>query len=84
MTKYDIKLRRKALTKGQIERHKNFKSMTGRKTELSGNSWVKLALILFASVAIVVVIVMGIVKLSEPPPPQKNVDQEIFEEFKTD
>ena len=85
MTKYDIKLRRRALTKGQIERHKDFRGMVDMKHgESGGRSWVRLALILFATAAIASMIVFGILKVSTPPPAQENVDQEIFKEFKTE
>ncbi len=86
MTQYDIKLRRRALSKGQIERHKDFHRMINREPdEKGGRSWVRLALIIFAIAAIISMMVLGVARISKtPPPPKENVDQEIFDEFKTE
>lgn len=84
MTKYDIKLRRKALSKGQIERHKDFKNLYHMTPERKrSGTWIRLAVIVFAIAAFVAMIALGISRWKE----MKNVKEEVpthdvFDEFK--
>lgn len=85
MTKYDIKLRRHSLTQGQIERHKDFKSLA-KKTYIERKSyaWIKLLAAVLAVVAVTCMMIFGIYRANTKKVIQENPDMEIFEEFKTE
>lgn len=86
MTKYDIRLRRKALSKGQIERHKDFKGLyhkepgEGRR----GNGWFRILAIVLAALAIAAMMYAGAKRLQEKRTPVEQDDTDIFDEFKTE
>ncbi len=83
MTKYDIRIKRKSLSQGQIARHKDFRSL--RKFKDSGdksNGLVRIVLIIIALVLFVGMTIFGINKITEEKPLQNDSDgMEIFEEF---
>ncbi|PIB36693.1 hypothetical protein BFP72_15420 [Reichenbachiella sp. 5M10] len=87
MTKYDIRLRRESVKKSQIDKHKDFQSLSDlvqreKKSTSSRRMW----LLLVAAVLILSMLVMGLVrvKLDRQHPKQENVDQMLFDEFKSE
>lgn len=86
MTKYDIKFRRNALTKGRIERHKDFRSLQQMMpNQGEERSTKRLWIILFALVAIVGMIGLGIWRSTEVKEQQETTEPvDIFDEFKTE
>lgn len=84
MTKYDIRLRRKALSKGQIERHMDFKGLYPKepKEEKKG-SWFRIIAIVVAVLAIAAMMIAGVKRIQERPEPVPQEDVDIFDEFKT-
>ncbi|MEO9965197.1 MAG: hypothetical protein ABJF11_05390 [Reichenbachiella sp.] len=86
MTKYDIRLRRKALSKGQIERHKDFKGLYHKESSdrRRGSGWFRILAIVLATLAIVAMVVAGVKRLQEKRVPVEQDDTDIFDEFKTE
>lgn len=86
MTKYDIRLRRKALTKGQIERHKNFNGLYSDKSTNAYQGWFKVIAIIAAVILLVGMVIFGVVRLSEDKtsPAGEESSSDIFDEFKTE
>jgi hypothetical protein len=84
MTKYDIRIKRKALSKGQIARHKDFRSLHQYQQKQSKfGSWARIVLIAVALALIVGMAVLGVLRVKEKKAdPVKNYDMELFEEFK--
>lgn len=86
MTKYDIRLRRKALSKGQIERHKDFKGLYHRAPDerRRGSGWFRVLAIVLALLAIAAMIYTGFKRVQERKAPVEQSDTDIFDEFKTE
>ena len=87
MTKYDIRLRRKSLTSGQIERHKDFKGLYKMDQVEKKSSVYKIIAIVAGVLAIVAMIGFGVVKLNtekEPEPIEDQKAPDIFDEFKSE
>ena len=85
MTKYNIRLRRKALSKGQIERHMDFKGLYPKEpSEGKWSRWVRIIAIVIASLAIVAMLYAGVKRIQEKPDPIEYDDTDIFDEFKTE
>lgn len=86
MTKYDIRLRRKALSKGQIERHKDFKGLFHKESDerRKGSQWFRVLAIVLATLAFGAMIYAGVKRLQEKRVPVEQDDTDIFEEFKTE
>ncbi len=66
MTKQDVRIRRGSFSKGQIERHRDFKRFSGlyekqQKKSFMNKLWVAVVAVVF----VVVVIVLGYIKLAE-------------------
>ena len=84
MTKYDIRIKRKALSKGQIERHKDFRGL--RKHQGSSNnsgSLMRIILIVIAMILFIGMTILGIIKINEKPSlPELDDGAEVFDEFK--
>lgn len=84
MTKYNIRLRRKSLSQGQIERHKDFRSL--RQFEISEkkpSSVPRIVLIVVAVLLLVLMVVLGVNKIMEAEPKDNKPDSmEVFDEFK--
>lgn len=83
MTKYDIKIKRRALSQGQIARHKDFRSLRKFKSsEDKSNGLVRIVLIIIAMILFIGMTIFGIIKIKEEKPLQNDSDgMEIFEEF---
>lgn len=74
MTRYDIRIRRKALTRGQIERHKDFRSIKAvARRSSGGGSLVKLVIILVSVILFLGMIIFGVGKLNKRS--QKSSDK---------
>lgn len=85
MTKYNIRLRRKSLTSGQIERHKDFRAAMGmRPVESRPTSNWRLVALLAGIVFVIIMIVFGITSRRDKKTNNTNPDQEIYNEFKTE
>lgn len=85
MTRYDIRLRRKQMTKGQIEGFKDFNSLNQMVSrEQKSNSIRKFILIITALLLVISMIVFGVMRVTEKKEVKEdeNVDQYIFDEFK--
>ena len=84
MTKYNIRLRRKALSQGQIERHKDFRSLRQFDTpQEKSSSITRIVLIVVAVLLLMIMIVLGVIRLRVGEPELKEHDGfEVFEEFK--
>ncbi|MBU2915816.1 MULTISPECIES: hypothetical protein [Reichenbachiella] len=87
MTKYDIRLRRGSVKKSQIDKHKDFQSLSDlvqreKKSTSSRRMW----LLLVAAVLIFGMLVMGLIRVTthSKQPKQENVDQMLFDEFKSE
>jgi len=85
MTRYDIRLRRKALSKGQIERHMDFKGLYPKEPK-EGNRgrWFRIMAIVLASLAIAAMIYAGVKRIQDKPAPVQYDETDIFDEFKTE
>lgn len=84
MTRYDIRLRRKALSKGQIERHMDFKGLYPQEPKEGKKAgWFRVVAIVFAVLAILAMMFAGIKKIQDKPKPEPQEDVDIFDEFKT-
>ena len=83
MTRYDIRLRRKALSKGQIERHMDFKGLYPKapKEDKRGR-WFRIIAIVLAALAIGAMMYAGIKRIQERPAPEPQDEVDIFDEFK--
>ncbi len=87
MTKYDIRLRREAVKKSQIEKYKDFRSLSDLvQQEKRATSNRRLWILLVAAVLILGMMVVGTIRILNPPKQEQkeNVDQLIFEEFKSE
>ncbi|SMD34039.1 hypothetical protein SAMN04488029_1807 [Reichenbachiella faecimaris] len=85
MTRYDIRLRRKALSKGQIQRHMDFKGLYPNEPKESGKGrWFRILAIVLAALAIGAMMYAGIKRIEERPAPTQQEDVDIFDEFKTE
>lgn len=85
MTRYDIRLRRKALSKGQIQRHMDFKGLYPKEPkEGSKSRWFRLLAIVLAALAIGAMMYAGVKRIQERPAPVPQEDVDIFDEFKTE
>ncbi|MEP2024915.1 MAG: hypothetical protein ABJH98_16880 [Reichenbachiella sp.] len=85
MTRYDIRLRRKALSKGQIERHMDFKGLYPKEPkEGKKGRWIRIVAIVVAVLAIVAMMYAGVKRIQERPAPIEQDDVDIFDEFKTE
>lgn len=87
MTKYDIRLRRKALSKGQIERHKDFKGLYHQEPEdrRRAGGWFRILAIVLAVVAIGTMIFLGVQRINQRTPEPKDKESiDVFDEFKTE
>lgn len=87
MTKYDIRLRRKSLTSGQIGRHKDFRSLYKTETNVSSSERrSKLIVIVAALVIIIGMIIFGVMRIISQESSIKQVEptEDIFDEFKQD
>ncbi|MCV9387949.1 hypothetical protein [Reichenbachiella ulvae] len=85
MTKYDIRLRREAVKKSQIEKHKDFRTLSDLvQQEKRSTSTRRLWILLVAAVLILGMMVVGTIRILNPPKQEQkeNVDQMIFDEFK--
>ncbi|WP_420582412.1 hypothetical protein [Reichenbachiella sp.] len=85
MTRYDIRLRRKALSRGQIERHMDFKGLypkTPKEDKLG--RWFRIIAIVLAALAIGAMMYAGIKRIQERPAPEPQDEVDIFDEFKTE
>jgi flagellar biosynthesis/type III secretory pathway M-ring protein FliF/YscJ len=66
MTKHDVRIRRGSFSKGQIERHRDFKKFTGLYEKQQKKSFLsKLWVVVVAVVFVVAVAVIGYIKISE-------------------
>lgn len=66
MTKYDIRVRRKGLTKGQIERHKDFRSIKSAAGQHRETGSLMKLIVLVVSVALLIgMVVFGYNKVKE-------------------
>ncbi|MEQ6119310.1 hypothetical protein [Reichenbachiella sp. MALMAid0571] len=83
MTKYDIRIKRRALSQGQIARHKDFRSLRNFKdSEDKSSGMVRIVLIIIALVLFIGMTILGIIRIKEEKPlPESGSDMEIFEEF---
>lgn len=73
MTRYDIRIRRKALTRGQIERHKDFGGIKSVAERSSGQgSLVKLVVIIVSVLIFMGMIIFGIGKIKDIKQKQKQ------------
>lgn len=73
MTKYDIRLRRKSLTSGQIGRHKDFKNLYRNETNVSkeeGRS--KVIAIVIGVIIISGMIILGLLRINKTDQPKNN------------
>lgn len=87
MTKYDIRLRRKALSKGQIERHKDFKGLYHKEPDeqRKAGSWFRIIAIVLAVLAIGAMIFLGVERVNEKVPvPDEQDSIDVFDEFKSE
>lgn len=85
MTRYDIRLRRKALSKGQIERHMDFKGLYPKEPqEGKKGSWFRIIAIVLAALAIAAMMYAGVKRIQERPAAVPPDDTDIFDEFKTE
>ncbi|MFY0625352.1 MAG: hypothetical protein JXR07_03585 [Reichenbachiella sp.] len=83
MTRYDIKLRRRSLTQGQIVRHKDFQRLTRQFNATSRTSnRLKLLAAVFGLIAVLGAIAFGIQRVSEKRIQNSNSEKEKFENFK--
>ena len=84
MTQYDIRLRRKSLTRGQIERHKNFKGLRGMGEDKKPTSNVLRVLVILASLVIIGgMVYFGYARITKEKAPASNEKYEdVFDEFK--
>lgn len=85
MTRYDIRLRRKQMTKGQIEGFKDFNSLNQMVSrEQKSSSIRKFILVITALILVAAMIVFGVLRVTqkEEIKQEENVDQYIFDEFK--
>lgn len=84
MTRYDIRLRRKALSKGQIERHMDFKGLYPKEPKEDKRSgWFRILAIVLAALAIGAMIYAGVKRIQQKPAPEPQEDVDVFDEFKT-
>ena len=65
MTKHDVRIRRGSFSKGQIERHRDFKKFSGmyekqQKKSILGKLWVVVVAVIF----VVIVSIMGYYKIT--------------------
>ncbi|MCR9251888.1 MAG: hypothetical protein NXI20_15790 [bacterium] len=66
MTKHDVRIRRGSFSKGQIERHRDFKKFTGLYEKQQKKSFLsKLWVVVVAVVFVVAVAIIGYIKISE-------------------
>ncbi|WP_422361330.1 hypothetical protein [Reichenbachiella sp.] len=85
MTRYDIRLRRKALSKGQIERHMDFKGLYPKEPkEGKKGRWFRILAIVLAALAIGAMMYSGIKRIQERQVPESQDEVDIFDEFKTE
>lgn len=87
MTKYDIRIRREGVKKSQIEKHKDFKSLSQMvQHEKKGTASRRMWILLVAALMILTMIILGTMRVINPPQPQEkeNVDELLFEEFKNE
>ncbi|MEQ9288509.1 MAG: hypothetical protein RIG77_16435 [Cyclobacteriaceae bacterium] len=85
MTKYDIRIKRRALSKGQISRHKDFSRLRNfqQATQHKSSSLIRIILIAVAVSLLIGMTVLGILKVNEKKTiPQHDGGMEVFEEFK--
>lgn len=84
MTRYDIRLRRKALSKGQIERHMDFKGLYPKEPKEGKKArWFRILAIVLAALAIGAMMYAGVKRIRDKPKPAPQEDVDIFDEFKT-
>jgi len=85
MTKHDIRIRRQSFSKGQIERHKDFKKFSGMyEKKRSKNSLSRFLLILFSIIMLLAVAYFGYFRVNEQQEKEKIEQQEvptIWDEF---
>ncbi|UXP33153.1 hypothetical protein N6H18_04190 [Reichenbachiella agarivorans] len=84
MTKYDIRLKREAVKKSQIDQHKDFKSLSNliaQEKHAVANR--KLWLLLISVFLLIAMVAGGVIKITQQEEKKKieNVDQLLFEEF---
>lgn len=86
MTKYDIRLRRKSLTSGQIERHKDFRGLYKMEQVERKSSVYKVVAIVAGLLIIVGMITFGILKTTanRESVPTDQATPDVFEEFKSE
>lgn len=86
MTRYNIRLRRKALSKGQIERHMDFKGLYHKESNEGGRggSWFRIFAIVVTVIAVAVMIYAGVKRVQERNIPTDQNDIDIYDEFKTE
>jgi hypothetical protein len=87
MTKYDIRLRRKSLTSGQIERHKDFKSLQGigiYKQKKPSHVLIKILATVVGILILGGMIFFGVSKVwkKKDSVPKEVVQPDVFDEFK--
>lgn len=84
MTKYDIRIKRKSLSKGQIERHKDFGGLKNyRNSSNNSGSLMRIILIIVTMILFIGMTIVGIIKINENPPlPELDDGTEVFDEFK--
>jgi hypothetical protein len=84
MTKYDIRIKRKALSKGQIKRHKYFRGLRNYHTSSDNSgSLIRIILIIVTMILFVGMTVFGIIKINQKPSvPELDDGTEVFDEFK--
>lgn len=83
MTKYDIRFRRGSLSRGQIERYKDFKSLGNmERSAKSENSKARLLIIGFTVLVILFMVGFGIHDWYQNRNAHRPEPADVFEEFK--
>jgi len=78
MTKHDIRIRRQSFSKGQIERHKDFKKFSGMyEKKRSKNSLSRFLLTLMAIIMLALIAYFGYFRVSEQQKQKKVEEQEV-------